>query len=187
MVERDAGKFAAIIVSLAEVFNDGKEPSKALIKLYWHALKGYTVEQVHKAAGDILRERVFPSLPKPAEIIEAIRGSQGDRAIRAWIDTLTAIRKVGSYKSVKFSDPVIHAVVEFMGGWPAMGEMRVDEEKWKQREFERLYACMESGGGYPEYLLGLIEKVNGSAGAEPPVLIGFDANVRLIESKEVAA
>jgi hypothetical protein len=175
MVERDAKQFAVIIASLAEVFSD-KEPSKNVISLYWMALKEYTIEQIQKAASDIIQGRVYPSMPKPAEIIEAIRGTQGDRATRAWIDVLRAVRRIGTYESVKFKDPVIHAVIEQMGGWSEMGNMLVDDEKWKQKEFERLYPIMEARGNHPDYLPGRLEVSNEANGfiehIGSPVLIG---------------
>jgi len=183
MVERDAKQFAVIIASLAEVFSD-KEPSKNVISLYWMALKEYTIEQIQKAASDIIQGRVYPSMPKPAEIIEAIRGTQGDRATRAWIDVLMAVRRIGTYESVKFKDPVIHAVIEHMGGWTELGNMKIDDEKWKQKEFEKLYPIMEARGRCPEYLPGKLEIYN-SANGHPeyipqPVAIGYE-NLKRIE------
>lgn len=186
MVERDAKQFAVIIASLAEVFSD-KEPSKNVISLYWMALKEYTIEQIQKAASDIIQGRVYPSMPKPAEIIEAIRGTQGDRATRAWIDVLRAVRRIGTYESVKFKDPVIHAVIEQMGGWSEMGNMLVDDEKWKQKEFERLYPIMEARGNLPDYLPGREEISNTSKGyiehITPPIMIGGKECLRIEDSK----
>jgi hypothetical protein len=77
---------------------------------------------------------------------------------------------------VKFKDPVIHAVIEQMGGWSEMGNMLVDDEKWKQKEFERLYPIMEARGNHPDYLPGRLEVSNEANGfiehIGSPVLIG---------------
>jgi hypothetical protein len=176
VVERDRKQFAALIVTLAEIFNDGKEPSQMLMKLYWESLKKYEIQTIEKAVSVIIQTRVYPSLPKPAEIIQEIEGKAENRATEAWIQTLTAIRRIGTYRSVKFSDPVIHAVIQFMGGWSEMGNILVDDEKWKQKEFERLYPIMEARGNHPDYLPGRLEVSNEANGfiehIGSPVLIG---------------
>lgn len=183
MVESDRKQFAALMVALSEIFDGGKELSKERIQLYWLALKEYTIEQVQQAASDIIRERVYPSLPKPAEIIEAIRGKESDRATMAWLEVIYALRRIGTYESVRFSNPAIHAVIEHMGGWPEMGNMPTEEEKWKQREFEKLYTLMEGKKDPPEYLPGRIEIDNAARGFQKhvpePIAIGFDGVKRI--------
>ena len=177
MVDRDAEQFAGIIASLSEVFGSG-EPSKTLIKIFWLALLQLDINDIQRAASDIIRTRVYPSLPKPADIIEAIRGTSTDRATGAWIKVIGTLRGVGSYQSVKFDDPVIHSCIEMMGGWPDMGNMLIDDEKWKQREFEKLYAIMEKRGNHPAHLAGRFEIDNTARGyledVEPPVQIGLE-------------
>ena len=189
MVDRDAKQFAGIIASLSEVFESG-EPSKTLIKIYWLALLDLDINDIQRAASDIIRTRVYSSLPKPADIIEAIRGTSTDRATGAWIKVLGTLRGVGSYQSVQFDDPVIHSCIEMMGGWPELGNMHIDDEKWKQREFEKLYPIMEKRGNHPTHLSGRFELDNTAKGylenVEEPVKIGFD-ETKQIEASDGAA
>lgn len=175
--------FGEFILAIGEMFD--KEISDVLRQLYWNSLEPFTDEQCKKAFNEIILSSRF--FPKPVDIIEAIRGTQGNRATEAWIQTLNAIRRIGTYQSVKFDDPVIHAVIEHMGGWPEMGNMLVDEEKWKQKEFERLYPIMEARGNLPDYLPGREEISNTSKGyiehITPPIMIGGKECLRIEDSK----
>ena len=165
---------------LAEIFDQGQEPSEFKIALYFSALSGYEIEVVERAAAEIIKSRVYPAFPKPGEIILEIEGTGEDRAVAAWGEVVEAIKKTGPYPSVAFNDPTIHAVIEFMGGWPATGDWLQDELKWKQKEFERLYSIMKGRGKEVKYLLGIIETQNGLNGKEPsPVLIGGTKEVAL--------
>ena len=89
-------------------------------------------------------------------------------------------QKVGQYQSVKFNPPIIHGIIETMGGWIKLaGDMKADDEKWKQREFERLYDILSRNppDKYPEYLPGVCEVQNAANGYEVDsgiVRIGFE-------------
>ncbi len=176
-------KFAKFMTVISEMFD--KKQSKALTEIYWKALEPFTDEQCEKAFNEVILSSRF--FPKPVDVIEAIRGTQGNRATEAWIKTLNTIRRIGTYQSVKFDDPVIHAVIEVMGGWSAMGNMLIDDEKWKQKEFERLYPVMESRGNSPIYLPGRIEMENMKTGhleeIPVPVLIGETEEIEAIEAR----
>jgi len=168
---KDRKSFGKFMVVIGEMFD--RETSDVLTELYWKALEPFTDEQCEKAFNQVVLSSRF--FPKPVDIIESIRGTGGNRATEAWIKTLNAIRRVGTYQSVKFDDPVIHAVIEVMGGWDTMGSMLIDDEKWKQREFEKLYPIMEARGNCPQYLPGRVEISNAAKGynSETPILIGF--------------
>ncbi len=99
----------------------------------------------------------------------------------AWIEVLETVKRVGHYQSVRFSDPVIHAVIDVMGGWVRLGDMKVDDEKWKQREFERLYEILSKNprDRMPEYLPGLSEIQNAASGYEVKQEIISIGNERL--------
>jgi hypothetical protein len=181
---KDKKMFGEFILAIGEMFD--KDISDVLRQLYWKALEPFTDEQCKKAFNDVILSSRF--FPKPIDIIEKIKGTQSNRATEAWIQTLTAIRRIGTYRSVKFSDPVIHAVIEFMSGWPEMGNILVDDEKWKQKEFERLYPIMEARGRCPEYLPGRIEVKNSAHGfldhIPQPVAIGFEDVKRIEEATQ---
>jgi hypothetical protein len=177
MNNNDTEQFAKLMATLAEVFDDGREPSAFKVEVYYQALKKFSIEQISQAVQTMIIGRVYPSFPKPAEIVEAIQGRQEHKATLAWVKVLETVRRVGNYQSVKFEDPVIHSVIEVMGGWIELGNMSVNDEKWKQKEFEKLYSVMESRGNHPEYLIGITERDNMNTGCEShipkPLLIGY--------------
>lgn len=184
---KDRSKFSKFMAVVSEMFE--KTPSKTIINVYWQALEPYTDEQCEKAFNEVVLSSRF--FPKPVDIIETIRGTGVNRATLAWVKTLEAIKHTGTYKSVKFDDPVIHSVIELMNGWPAMGDMHVDDEKWKQKEFERLYLVMEARGNHPAYLPGRVEIENTKTGhlehIKGPVLIGEFPEKPVLKITENAA
>lgn len=169
MQKRDEKKFAELMVVLAEVYDSGNTPSKLKMEVYFQALKDFKIEDVEKAVKGLIYTRTTASFPKPAEIIQEIRGTTRDRATEAWLEVLQTVKMVGHYQSVRFADPAIHSVIEAMGGWVRLaGNMRADEEIWRQKEFERLYEVLSTNPrkSAPTYLPGLCEIQNASDGYE---------------------
>lgn len=171
----DYQKFAMIMATLAEVFDDGKAVSKIKAEIYFKALESHTIEHISKAVTRLIKTRVFPSFPKPAELLQEIEGRNENRATDAWIKVINAVRRIGNYESVRFSDPVIHSVIQSLGGWPQLCMMEIKAETWKQREFEKLYAVIsERPGKHPEYLPGTCEIDNAARGYD------LTPNIRMI-------
>ena len=184
MQQRDELKFAKLMAVLAEVFEGGTSPSKMKMEIYFQALKQYNINTLQQAIENIIKTRVFPSFPKPGEIVQEIESVKADLALLAWTQVVTAIKRIGPWKSVRFGDPTIHAVIEFMGGWSATGDWLEDELKWKQKEFERLYMVMKNRGKAVKYLPGLCEtqnEANGYPGLDKPIAIGVDDGKKQIE------
>lgn len=173
--------FKQYMAALSEIF--GKELSALLNSLYWKTLEPFTDFECEQAFKELIFSAKF--FPKPADFLEILRGKQEDQATKAWIKVVEAIRRVGNYKSVKFDDPVIHSVFKFWGGWGVTGDWKEADLKWKQKEFQQLYAVMARDGKHPEYLPGTIEIQNAADGYElkPEIVrIGFDER-----AKEIAA
>lgn len=162
--------FKQYMTALCEIHN--KTTSTLLLSLYWKVLEPFTDEQCEEAFKQLIYEGKF--FPKPADFNEILRGSKEDRAVIAWGEVVEAIRRTGPYQSVCFADTTIHSVIEFMGGWPATGDWPESELKWKQKEFERLYAIMKDKGSDKKYLPGIQEIENAANGFEinPPIMIG---------------
>jgi hypothetical protein len=181
---KDKKMFGEFILAIGEMFD--KDISDVLRQLYWKALEPFTDKQCEKAFNTVILSSRF--MPKPVDIIEAIRGNNTDRATSAWIDVLKTVRRVGTWESVKFADPVIHSVIESMGGWIRLGQTPETEIKWKQKEFERLYQVIqEREGTHPDHLPGVFEMENSAQGyvehIPEPVLIGTQKEVKKIEVK----
>jgi hypothetical protein len=153
----DKIKFKELMTALCELHD--KKLSQTLTDIYWESLNQFTNEQCETVFKElILTSRFFP---KPADFMEILKGKKEHNATIAWIEVLNAIKRIGNYESVKFADPVIHSVLQVMGGWDQLAEtMTTDEEKWKQKEFEKLYQVMERRGNHPTYLPGTCENNN---------------------------
>jgi len=150
-------KFKEYMTLVCELFD--KTLSDMMKDLYWKVLDPFSDEQCEKAFKEIIYSSRF--FPKPVDFVEILRGKKADRATEAWIEVLNAIKRIGNYESVKFADPVIHSVLQVMGGWDELAATTtVDEEKWKQKEFEKLYQVMERRGNHPTYLPGTFEMQN---------------------------
>jgi hypothetical protein len=171
---KDEVKFKEYIATLCELHD--RKVSRLLTDLYWKVLQPFTDEQCEAAFKELIYSSKF--FPKPADFMEILNGKKENRATEAWLETLNAIARIGNYQSVKFSDPVIHSVVQALGGWPQLCMMEAKEEKWKQKEFERLYEVIGAQHGkHPDYLPGTTELENYRTGfeREPEVVrIGFD-------------
>lgn len=184
MQNNDLNKFAKLMMAISEVFDGGKAPSELKMEIYFQALKGYDIETLQRSMERMIATRIYPSFPKPGEIIQEIEGAKEDQALLAWGEVVEAIKHTGPYQSVRFKDPTIHAVIEFMGGWPTTGDWLEDELKWKQKEFERLYGIMKTRGTDKKYLPGICEISNGAkglTGKDKVVLIGSEPTQRRIE------
>jgi hypothetical protein len=79
-----------------------------------------------------------------------------------------AMQRVGGYRSVVFDDPLIHLVVNRMGGWTKLCAIEHEEWKFLRRDFERIYdaACREPipVDQIPKRLPGIIELSNAANG-----------------------
>lgn len=173
--------FKEYMAALSEIHN--RELSALLNSLYWKTLEPFTDDECERAFKELVFSTKF--FPKPADFLEILQGKAEDQGARAWIQVVGAVRRYGNYQSVRFADPVIHSVIEFMGGWGATRDWTDSELKWKQKEFEKMYGIMQRNGKHPEYLPGDIEIQNAANGYEEKreiVQIGFDEKV-----KEIAA
>jgi hypothetical protein len=178
----DREKFLKNMALICDM-NDRKI-SEPLTDLYWKILEPFTDEECENAFKKIIQTCRF--FPKPVDFMEILKGKKQDQATIAWIEVLNAVKRIGNYESVKFTDPVIHSVINVMGGWDQLAAtMTTDEEKWKQKEFERLYEVISSRDGkHPEYLPGTHEQQNFRMGNEYEreiIKIGFNNKIKLLQ------
>ena len=143
--ETDRAAFALELSTLAEIF---AEPvSQARYAGYFEVLKDLDLAVVLSAIRAAARTLKF--FPKPAELRELAEGSIDDLGAVAWTRLLLAIERVGTYQSVDFGDPILHAVIVQMGGWGEMWRLeRIDERErgFKRMEFTRLYGAFSRRG-----------------------------------------
>lgn len=175
MKQADYKRFTTCLTAVAELYS--KEVSQGAMLMWWKALARFEIEQVEKAFdAAIQRADGGQFMPKPADLIKAMEGTQTDRSLIAWGKVLDAIQRVGAYKSVVFDDGIIHAVIEDLGGWMAVCRGNIDELPFLQSRFAKSYQAYAGRPDvrYPAKLLGEHEQSNRLHGypAQPPILIG---------------
>ena len=130
----DRRKFAEIITGMAEVF--GRDLSPIAIKVYWEALKELDLDEFVLRANQLTKAGKF--LPRPADFLEFGAKSLEDAALLAWDLVSQTLERVGTYRTVAFSDPVIHLVVEALGVWVELGQAP-ENDPWIRKRFLEEY------------------------------------------------
>ena len=142
----------------------GRQISQPLLDLYWKVLEPFPDEQCEIAFKRVLLDGRF--FPKPVDFLEVLQGKKENQATEAWLKVLNAVKRVGTYQSVSFDDKAIHSVIDVMGGWEQLCTMKTEDEKWKEKEFEKLYSVITSrpSDNHPQYLPGTVEMSNAVTG-----------------------
>lgn len=177
MVDEDKKEFAQFMSGLFAMY--GKEISQMILRIWFEALRQYDFKAVKDAMS---RHVINPDngqfLPKPADIIRLIGGTTVDSALEAWAEVDKAVRHVGTYQSVQFADPIIHKVIQDMGGWVRLGSKSEDEWAFVAKEFQTRYRGIKTVNApvdAPKVLTGITDQQNALAGINyqsKPVLIG---------------
>lgn len=131
-----------------------------LKKEVWAKILGcYPAQKIIDACMECIRTGTF--FPRVSKMIEFIEGDIESEAELAWLLLKEKMNKYGYYKSVSFPEnPVVGAVIEVMGGWMPMFDIKVDEEKWVKKEFIKMYPILKKRGIYPDRLIGKFEADN---------------------------
>lgn len=185
MIENNRERLYLLMAMLAEEYTPGKLVSDLKGELWFEELKQYTIEKIEQSIKKIIRTRTLSTYPKVSEIIREIEGSSEDKSLTAWLKVKESIARVGAYQSVQFDDPVIHSVINDLGGWPKVCEVLEDDLKWMQKDFERIYQLCSKQQNHPQKAIGISETDNGGHGIDfkqEPVQIG---NVNKIKQLEV--
>lgn len=159
MREQDRADFYATMTGVLELYS--KRASVELLEIYFNALETHELEDIRRA---INLHAVDPDqgqyCPKPADIVRLLSGSKVTRAMQAWSKVARACGSIGRYQSVAFDDPIIHAVIEDMGGWIALCELDDRSFDIRSNEFVKRYQGYALQGGvsdFPSHLAGLVE------------------------------
>ncbi len=171
----EQAEFFQLLVEVGE--NYDRAISGAMGKLYWENLKTFEFEDLKHAFHAHCRHpdegRFFPKI---ADIMRWLEGSPESRALMAWSFVESCTERVGHYQSVVFDDPLIHAVIEDMGGWIKLCEQPLSEMPFIALNFQKRYRAFLSypPKRHPSYLVGLMEQENSHQGykVKPPVFLG---------------
>lgn len=179
----EAKAFAEALQDSAAIYGRAKLTASA-IELYWRVLERYPLTDVLEGLSRHLADPdAGQFMPKPADVIRNIDGSNDSQAMRAWTKAHKAAGRVGNYQTVVFDDWRIMAVIGDMGGWIAFCAITEDEAPFKAREFEKRYrGYRDQRTDFPNKLIGRAEAHNSGEGHEvdPPVLIGDQDRARLV-------
>jgi hypothetical protein len=165
----DIPKFTVMLLGIGELYR--RPLSKFLTDIYWQSLKQFEWQDVEKAfQAHIHNPDCGQFFPKPADIVRWIEGTGETRALQAWSKVEQAITQVGIYQSVAFDDPLIHAVLENMGGWIKLCSLTFEELPFRAHEFQKRYMGFvnKKPERHPQYLKGLTELENAKNGFPLP-------------------
>ena len=142
-------------------------------ELFKKIIGNYPKEKIMKMCIELIKTRKYSNFPKVAEMIELIEGNKEEEAELAWLILREKMNKFGYYKSVSFPEnPVIGAVVEAMGGWMKMFDMKVDEEKWVRKDFVKMHQIFKKEGKiYSGKLIGMFELENNKKGYTDEIML----------------
>lgn len=177
MTDQDRDRFEVMLLGLAEIFD--KQLSEGQINLYYLALEDMDIEDVMQAGNILARSVKF--FPKPVEFRESMAINTDDLAAIAYGRFFKALIRTDHHKTLIFDDPIIHAVVENLGGWNEELYNKwatIETEVWLRKDFERLYQTYAKSGvpsNTPERLIGAYELHNEGRwdwATGQPVLVG---------------
>lgn len=171
MTAADRPAFSAALAAVYALYR--VEISAAVAEIWWRCLQSYDIAAVSEALG---RHAMNPDsgqfLPKPADVVRQLEGGTQDQALIAWHQVLDAMRRIGSYESVAFEDPLINRVLLDLGGWAWFGQQSSAELPFIEKRFRDAYRAWRNRGlpadSGPQHLPGVIEQQNAALGCPPP-------------------
>lgn len=176
MKEQDKAEFVKQLTGLAELFD--KKISDTLFEIYWQTLNDLPLEDFKRGVSNLALTSKF--FPKPVEFREQVLPNLDAQASLAYDKLHEAYLRLSPYHSVIFDDPVIHAVVNSLGGWIKLAGLTIDDAKWYRKDFEskyKHYAPQIRNLNVPMKLVGQFEIDNSEKFSEfvkPPQIIGSE-------------
>ena len=175
MKSSEKREFIKLMIKVGATYD--RAVSSVLMGVYWRILRDFELIDIRYAFKAHCRHpdegRFFP---KPSDIVRLLEGSPESRALIAWTTMEMSMGRVGRYQSVVFEDPLIHAVIEDMGGWIKLCEQSLKELPFTALDFQKRYRAFVTypPRRHPRYLVGICEGDNTKNGyaIAPPMLIG---------------
>lgn len=160
-------KLVVIMNELSDEFTDGEYQITDIKAKRWEELlvKKYGIDAISDAAVKLMAnrsryEKGFPRIREMIDILEKSDNNFEDIAQEQFLITKDTITSHGAYRSVQFDDPIIHKVIESMGGWVNFCMTQLTDWTWKEKEFIKYYVSYRSLNDdgkleLPRYLQGL--------------------------------
>lgn len=189
MTYEDKARFAALMAGVAEVYT--KKMTTQLLGIYWRALEHFDYYDIETACNVHVAKNTSQQggfMPKPSDITRYIEGDNEIRALQALSKVESAMRHLGSYSSVAFDDPIIHAVLDDMGGWVRYCGCKENEIPFQANQFIKRYQgyLYRKLDRYPRYLIGIVERsyeLHGFQYKQLPALVGDKAKAEAVIKK----
>lgn len=166
MIAEDLDKFSKLIAGVFGMHM--RDASNEVIDIYYRALEKYSIEELHTAFSEHVRNPDSGTfIPKPADIIRILEGDSNKKSLEAWVKAYKAISHAGSGATVIFDDPIIHAVIYVLGGWERFCfEVTIKTEKFIKKDFLEFYKMYlgKDNFEYPRKLIGRTERINNEKG-----------------------
>ena len=185
MIESDKPSLFALVADVMAFYRQDVSPFA--LQVWWQACHAFDLEQVRKAlTGHAMDPERGQFPPKPADLVRQLEGTSTDRAMLAWGKLLDAIQRVGGYTDVVFDDPVIHAVVEDLGGWVKVCRGETKDLGYLQHRFCEGHRAYSGRGqfDYPRRLMGdrSPDEMYARKGLKPPrpAIIGNADKAKLV-------
>jgi len=157
---KNTRRFNEFMVLLSEKFD--KEISPAMVKMIRKAVEPYQDEQCVRALESVILHGKYYSNLLP-DLMEKLEESNEDKSLLAWSAFLTELKDYNGV-SLQFSDPVIHSVVEAMGGMDALSMTENKDMKWVRKEFLELYRPCHKRNDHPPQITGQHDEYNAIMG-----------------------
>jgi hypothetical protein len=163
-------EFATLMSYLEAGSGTGRKATTVQCEVFYDLLGNLPFDTVKQAARQSLAESMFPQIPPIGLILKfcGVRPVEtASRSLIAYGHAARAVHSVGGYGSIDFSDPLVNAVVRFLGGWNAFTEWPCDSVQWRKRDFIQQYEALEQCGLSGEFcapLTGLVGTANAAGG-----------------------
>lgn len=164
----------------------GKDISPMVIEFWIQGLEQFDVPSIKSAFS---KHMATPPqgrfCPKPADIVDILKGDSQDRSLIAWGKLDKALRTIGVYQSVIFDDELIHLVISDMGGWCSFETKTEEDWPFIRNEFVNRYKAYSKMTELPKHnsvLIGKTQMENEKNGYKvpEPICIGNDKAVALV-------
>ncbi len=134
MTENERQDFANVVFGVFEVF--GHECNSTVARAWWQALNDLELSDIKIAVAKIIKYETHGYRPLPGKVRELVGERVESQAMMAWQELNAAIVKVGSYRTPKFTDARIPAIINQHGGWVRICGITTDEfDNWFRKSF----------------------------------------------------
>ncbi len=134
----DKERFKTIMKAVS--VNSGVDITKDILRLYFEALKSFTIEQIEDSAKDILKSWIYPRIPPLAVIIKNIEGEIQpieDKALVVANQIVSHLQQWGASKYPDLTgDPIAQELMARRWNYKRWAANVLESElKWWVREF----------------------------------------------------